>query len=146
MGMRLLTKKFTQYTIAQFEKKYDKTVVDFIDIGNLSVNKMIILIQMGNSGCSEQEAAEKLDNYLSDENNGLIDAYMQILEELDKDIHLFKGTGQNISDMRKAMYEKMNIDGVHKVVEDIPVEDSETSDLKDNEQVKVDINGFASLD
>lgn len=155
MGMRLLTKKFCAYTIGKFEKEQSKaqgkdvTILDFIDIGDLSVSKMIFLIRIGNANCSEEEAGEKLDNFLADEKNGLIDAYIQLLDELDRDIHIFKGTGIKVSDLRKEISEDVEnkvSDEKPKIVEFKQEDEKEKTALKDGETPKVDINGYASLD
>ena len=67
--MRIFTKKFGSYTIAQCEKKFKKDFLDFINIGNLSISKMIMLIQMGNGtkgndfAMSEQEAGKLIDEF-----------------------------------------------------------------------------------
>lgn len=146
MGMRLLTKRFSSYTIAKCEKQYKKEFMEFIDIGNLSVDKMLLLIQMGNNMCTEEEAGEKLDNFLADENNGLVDAYLQLLDEIDRDVHILKGTGITVDSIKEELYSKIdNKASENKVVEFRPVEQEETV-LKPEEEPKVDVNGFVSLD
>lgn len=101
--MRLLTTKFTSYNIAKAERKYKKELVNMLDVGNLSVEKMLMLISIGNNNCEEEKAAEKLDNYLSDENNSIIDAYIQILEEIDIDLKILSRSGMKISAIREQL-------------------------------------------
>ena len=101
--MRLLTTKFTSFNIAKAERKYKKELVNMLDVGNLSVEKMLMLISIGNNNCEEEKAAEKLDNYLSDENNSIIDAYIQILEEIDMDLKLLSRSGMKISTIREQL-------------------------------------------
>lgn len=158
MSMRLLTKKFCSYTIAKCEKQFKKEFMDFIDVGNLSIEKMLILIQMGNNMCSEEEAGEKLDNYLSDENNGLVDAYLQLLDEVDRDVHILKGTGISIESLKEELYKKVenkaseNTAEVNNVLDfddyTTKIEDNSVAEtvLKPTETPKVDVNGFVSLD
>lgn len=157
MGMRLLTKRFSSYRVAQFEKKYNKDFLDFIDIGNLSFSKIIILIQMGNEkGTTEEQASDKLDNYLADENHSIVDAYLQVLDELNRDTKILKGTGLTIDKLRKDIYEKVE-EKTTKVdnndITDLKItetseekEEPKTIVLKDNETPKVDDDGFVSLD
>lgn len=144
MSMRLLTKRFCSYTIAKCEKQFKKEFMDFIDVGNLSIEKMLILIQMGNSMCSEEEAGEKLDNYLADENNGLVDAYLQLLDEVDRDVHILKGTGISIESLKEELYKKVENKASENTA-DI-VEFKADTVLKPTEEPKVDVNGFVSLD
>jgi hypothetical protein len=111
--MRYFTKKFTSYAIAVYEKKFKKEPMDLIDVGNLSIDKMITAIRVGNGVkggdfiLSEEEAAEKIDNFLEDENNSIIDVYLQIMEEYDRDLKIFKGTGVTIDSIRKDLYSKV---------------------------------------
>lgn len=107
MGMRLLTKKFTGYNIAKCEKRFHKDFMDFLDIGNLSISKILNLIQMGNNDCEEQEAGRLFDNYLADPNHGVIDAYLQVLDELNSDTKILKGTGITIDKLREEFNRKM---------------------------------------
>lgn len=110
MGMRLLTTKFTSYNIAKAEKADKKALIDFIDVGNLSVHKMLRLVQIGNNLCDEEHAADKLDNFLADDEHSLVDAYIQLLDELDMDTKLLKRSGVKVSDIR-AQFEN-NIQAV----------------------------------
>ena len=141
------------YTISQCEKKFGKSIMDFIDIGNLEINKMIVLVQMGfgwaNGGfkLSEEDAADELDQLIGEQ--GIVGAYLAILERIDKCIHLFKGTGVTIDDLReqlsKGIENKTDVDK-HKILEfEQETEKSETV-LKEGETPKVDINGYVSLD
>lgn len=141
------------YTISQCEKKFGKSIMDFIDIGNLEINKMIILVQMGfgwaNGGfkMSEEDAADELDQLISE--HGIIGAYLIILERIDRNLHIFKGTGVTIDDLRKQLSKDLE----NKVSEDKPKivkfkqEETEVETvLKEGETPKVDVNGFVSLD
>lgn len=141
------------YTISQCEKKFGKSIMDFIDIGNMEINKMITLVQMGfgwaNGGfkLSEEDAADELDQLISEQ--GIVGAYISILERIDRSLHLFKGTGTSIDDLRKQLTKDVE----NKVSDDKPkilefkqeTEKSETV-LKEGETPKVDIDGYVSLD
>lgn len=141
------------YTISQCEKKFGKSIMDFIDIGNLEINKMIILVQMGfgwaNGGfkLSEEDAADELDQLIGEQ--GIVGAYLAILERIDKCIHLFKGTGVTIDDLReqlsKGIENKTDVDKPNILEFKQETEKSETV-LKEGETPKVDINGYVSLD
>lgn len=144
--VRVLTKRFFASTIAKFEKQYKKTILDFISVDGLSVNVILTLMSMGNKDKSEDEVATILDEYMA-EGNGIIDALIQVLDELDRDIHIFKGTGLSIKDIKEQYYKEIenNANEEQKVVE-FKAPEAPATELKPNESVKVDVNGFASLD
>ena len=144
--VRVLTKRFFASTIAKFEKQYKKTILDFISVDGLSVNVILTLMSMGNKDKSEDEVATILDEYM-EEGNGIIDALIQVLDELDRDIHIFKGTGLSIKDIKEQYYKEIenNVNEEQKVVE-FKAPEAPATELKPNESVKVDVNGFASLD
>lgn len=106
--MRKLTKFFGTYSIAKYEKATGKGVMDLLDIGNFEVNKLANLIMLGNKDFkSEEEAYDRLDEYLkSDEDNSLITAYFDLIDELDKDIKLMKSCGIKIDEL-KAEFKNM---------------------------------------
>lgn len=144
--VRVLTKRFFASTIAKFEKQYKKTILDFISVDGLSVNVILTLMAMGNKDKSEDEVAKILDDYM-EEGNGIIDALIQVLDELDRDIHIFKGTGLSIKNIKEQYYKEIenNVNEEQKVVE-FKAPEAPATELKPNESVKVDVNGFASLD
>lgn len=106
--MRKLTKFFGTYSIAKYEKATGKGVMDLLDIGNFEVNKLANIIMLGNKDFkSEEEAYDRLDEYLkSDEDNSLITAYFDLIDELDKDIKLMKSCGIKIDEL-KAEFKNM---------------------------------------
>lgn len=144
--VRVLTKRFFASTIAKFEKQYKKTILDFISVDGLSVNVILTLMSMGNKDKTEDEVATILDEYMA-EGNGIIDALIQVLDELDRDIHIFKGTGLSIKDIKEQYYKEIenNANEEQKVVE-FKAPEAPATELKPNESVRVDVNGFASLD
>lgn len=112
--MRLLTTKFGTYKLGKFEKQTGKGVMDLLDIGNLEVNKIAQIILLGNPAMKEEEEAyQRLDEYLSsDEDNSVISAFFDLIEELDRDLKILKSCGLKVSDIKeqfKAQIEK-NID------------------------------------
>lgn len=153
MGIRYFTKRFTSYALALYEKKTGKEPMDLIDVGNLSVQKMITAIRVGNGtkngdfAMTEEEAGEKIDNFLADENNSIIDVYLQIMEEYDRDLKLFKGTGITIDSIRKDLYNQVEnkTNAENKVVE-FPAEPEVKNELLPGETPKVDANGNVTLD
>ena len=156
MGMRYFTKRFTSYALALYEKKTGKEPMDIIDVGNLSVEKMATAIRVGNGtkngdfAMSEEDACALIDNYLSDENNSIIDVYLQIMEEYDKDLKLFKGTGVTIDSIRHDLYKQVNNrTGQEEKLVDFPVKEEEAepkSELLPDETPKVGVDGMVTLD
>lgn len=104
--MRQLTTRFLSYTIDQYEKKNNCVLMDALDIGNLAVSKILDLIQLGNGpDCPREKAATRLDEYLySDEEHSTISAYLDVLDEMDKDLKILKSCGIKIADL-KASFE-----------------------------------------
>lgn len=139
--MRYLTMKFTAFNIAKAEKQYGKELLDFINIGNLSVEKILILISIGNNLCTEEDAGNKLDNYLSDENNSLIDAYLQLLKELDYDTKILKRSGIKLSDIEASLNKQL----VNENKQENKTDDPEIHVLKPDENIVNENDGSISL-
>ena len=112
--MSILAKKFGTYKIGQYEKKTGKSVMDLLDIGNLEVSKIAEIIKLGNEfpkGTDADEMAyEKLDNYLeANEDNSVITAFFDLIEDLDRDLKIMRSCGLKVSDIKeqfKAEIEK----------------------------------------
>lgn len=112
--MRVLTTRFSTYKLGKYEKATGKGVMDLLDIGNLEVSKIANIIKLGNTfpkGCNEdEEAYKKLDDYLAmDENNSLISAFFDLIDELDRDLKILRSCGLKVSDIKeqfKAEVEK----------------------------------------
>lgn len=141
------------YTISQCEKKFGKSIIELIDIGNMEVSKMIPLIQAGfgwaNGGfkMNEEDAAVELDQLISE--HGMVGAYLCILERIDRNMHIFKGTGITVDDLREQLFKDVEnkvSDNKPKIVEFKQTEENKETVLRDGETPKVDINGFVSLD
>lgn len=104
--MRVLTTKFSTYKLGQYEKRTNKGVMDLLDIGNLEVSKLAEIIKLGNTfpkGCNEdEEAYNKLDAYLAmSEDNSIISAFFDLIDELDKDLKIMKSCGLKVSDIKE---------------------------------------------
>ena len=143
---RLLTKRFGSYAIQQCEKKTGKDLIDLLDVGGLSVDKIMTLVKMGNNNCSDEEAGEILDRFLAE--HSIVEALIQLLEELNADIHIFDGTGLSLKEIKKQFIvdkNKENKEDDNKVVE-FKAPEAPSTELKNNESVKVDVNGFVSID
>ena len=112
--MRVLTTRFSTYKLGKYEKATGKGVMDLLDIGNLEVSKIANIIKLGNTfpkGCDEdEEAYKKLDEYLAmDEDNSLISAFFDLIDELDRDLKILRSCGLKVSDIKeqfKAEVEK----------------------------------------
>lgn len=101
--MRKLTTKFGTFKLGKYEKATGKGVMDLLDIGNLEVNKIATIIGLGNPDMkTEEEAYQRLDEYLSsDEDNSIISAFFDLIDEMDKDLKLLKSCGINVSDIKE---------------------------------------------
>lgn len=104
--MRVLTTKFSTYKLGKYEKATGKGVMDLLDIGNLEVSKIAEIIKLGNQfpkGCDEdEEAYKKLDDYLAmDEDNSIISAFFDLIDDLDKDLKIMRSCGLKVSDIKK---------------------------------------------
>lgn len=145
MGMRLLTKKFTSYNIA----KTGKDVMDLLDMGNLNMEKMLDMVVLGNKIKGKEftleDAGEKVDNFLSEDDNGVLDVYFQLLDEFDSDMKVMKMTGMSIKQLKEDMLGKVKEvqSNIEKVIED----NLDQVVLKPDEEVKkVGVDGFVTLD
>ena len=103
--MRVLTTKFGTYKLGKYEKATGKGVMDLLDIGNLEVSKIAEIIKLGNTfpkGADEdEEAYNKLDAYLAmSEENSIISAFFDLIDELDKDLKIMKSCGLKVSDIK----------------------------------------------
>lgn len=138
---RCLTMKFTAFNIAKAEKKYGKELLDFLDIGKLSVEKMIIFISIGCNLCTEEEAGTSLDNFLAYENNSLIDAYLQLLKEFDYDTKILKRSGIKLSDIEASLNKQL----VNENKQEDKAEEPELHVLKPDENIVNENDGSISL-
>lgn len=97
--MRSLTSKFGTYRLGKYEKKTGKSIMDIINIDNFEINKIVELIKLGSPEINmedDEKAYDKLDKYLetSDENS-LITAYIDLLNDINTDLKLFMGIDMN---------------------------------------------------
>lgn len=106
--MRKLTKRFTSYNIAKYEKSTGKSIMDVVDIGNFEVNRIISIIKLGNPDFkSDEDAARALDDYLAgDDDHSLITAFFDLLSELDADIKVFKSSGVDVRQLYNDFIEQ----------------------------------------
>lgn len=100
--MRKLTKRFGSYALGKYEKATGKSVMDLLDVGNFEITRIANLIKLGNSDFkTEEEAYARLDEYLaSDEDNSLISAYFDLIDELDRDVKVLKSCGISIAELK----------------------------------------------
>ena len=104
--MRQLTTRFFTSKVAKFEKATGKSIMDLLDIGNLEINKLAVIIKLGNTfgpGVDEDEEAYKiLDTYLaSDEEHSIISALFDLIDEMDRDLKILKSCGLRVSDIKE---------------------------------------------
>lgn len=131
--MRKLTKRFTQYNIAKYEKATGKSIMDVVDIGNFEVNRIISIIKLGNPDFkSDEDAARALDDYLAgDDDHSLITAFFDLLSELDADIKVFKSSGVDVRQLYDDFIEQTR----DKVKNDIDIKKTDNVVvLEDNPQ------------
>ncbi|MEE3417909.1 MAG: hypothetical protein VZQ62_01050 [Methanosphaera sp.] len=114
MGNRIFTKRFSSYALQVYEKRTGKTPIDILDVGSLSMVAMVDMIRIGNGVnagkfiLSEEEASEKIDKFLDDENNTLIDVYIQLIDEYDRDQHILRKVGKSVDDIREEINKELN--------------------------------------
>lgn len=131
--MRKLTKRFTSYNIAKYEKSTGKSIMDVVDIGNFEVNRIISIIKLGNPDFkSDEDAARALDDYLAgDDDHSLITAFFDLLSELDADIKVFKSSGVDV----RQLYDDFIDQTRDKVKNDIDIKKTDNVVvLEDNPQ------------
>lgn len=131
--MRKLTKRFTSYNIAKYEKSTGKSIMDVVDIGNFEVNRIISIIKLGNPDFkSDEDAARALDDYLAgDDDHSLITAFFDLLSELDADIKVFKSSGVDVRQLYNDFIEQTR----DKVKNDIDIKKTDNVVvLEDNPQ------------
>ena len=135
--MRVLTTKFSTYKLGKYEKATGKGVMDFLDIGNIEVSKLAEIIKLGNTfpkGCNEdEEAYKKLDDYLAmDENNSIISAFFDLIDDLDKDLKIMKSCGLKVEDI-KSQFKNEIENRMTKKEEVEPLEKIETNEAETSE-------------
>jgi len=115
MAARLLTKRFFSYTVGKWEKKNNKGVIDLLDVGKLELNKMAEVITLGlNRGKNEsdeditQRAYDAIDNFLDNEDKGIIDLFLQIIREYDMDFKILKAAGMSIDQLEEDLKSGLN--------------------------------------
>lgn len=131
--MRKLTKRFTSYNIAKYEKSTGKSIMDIVDIGNFEVNRIISIIKLGNPDFkSDEDAARALDDYLAgDDDHSIITAFFDLLSELDADIKVFKSSGVDVRQLYDDFIEQTR----DKVKNDIDIKKTDNVVvLEDNPQ------------
>lgn len=80
MNKQLLVRNYNLIDIKEYEAV---NCVNILDIFNsMSVNGLIDLIKLGNGKCNDKEACDKLDEYLENEENSLITAFIEIKNKL----------------------------------------------------------------
>lgn len=125
--MRKLTKFFGSFKIAKYQKENKCSLMEMIEFDNMDINALTKLIKLGHpdtvnsqgnkQSMTDEEAADILDRYLAaDENNNYVTAYLDILNEMDADIHLFRGFGIKMSDLKAKL--QSQIDTAKAVLED----------------------------
>ena len=135
--MRVLTTKFSTYKLGKYEKATGKGVMDLLDIGNIEVSKLAEIIKLGNTfpkGCNEdEEAYKKLDDYLAmDENNSIISAFFDLIDDLDKDLKIMKSCGLKVEDIKSQFTNEIE-NRMTKKEEVEPLEKIETNEAETSE-------------
>lgn len=162
MGNRIFTKKFNAYALQVYEKKTGKTPIDILDVGSLSMIAMVDMIRIGNGvsagkfNISEEEASEKIDKYLDDENNTLIDVYLQLIDEYDRDQHILRKVGKSVDEIREEINKELstNVDNsteklknmTDNKVAEFPVKVEDTVKVESTDKVRVELDGMRTLD
>lgn len=135
---RVFTKKFLGYHLG----KTGKDAVELLDMGAMNVGKMIDMIVLGNAGTKNytyEEASKVLDDYL-EEGHSLLEAEFQLMAEYDADLNLMRSFGIDIEDMKNQILNGAS-EHFHKIKGDV-----DGTVLKEDEAVKIDEDGFATID
>jgi hypothetical protein len=133
---RKLTKFFGSYKLAKYQKDNKLSMLELIDFDDMDINTLIRLIKLGHPdrvtdngrfSLTDEEACDILDKYIQDnEENNYITAYIDILDELDRDIHLFKGFGVN----------------VEKIKQDLKAKVAQATEVETDDEVDADLGEF----
>lgn len=108
MARSSLTKRFFSYPIAKYEKATGKSILDLLDIGNIEFNRIIEIIKIGNNGIDEEEAAKILDDYLvEDDDHSIIGAFLDLIDDLDRDVKLLKTCGIKVSELKEQFKQEI---------------------------------------
>lgn len=111
-----LTTKFFPYVLAKKEKEIGMSFLDFLNVGKLEINKILLLIQLGNSSSpakgkfmEEEDAANRLMAYLDyEDDNGakphsIISAFIDLIGDLDIDMGFLRETGMTVESIRDGL-------------------------------------------
>lgn len=143
MASRKLTKRFFSYNLGKWEKKTGKAALDLLDVGNLEINKIAEIIMLGNVTTKDSEqdmvnAYEILDNYLMDDENSIIDAYMDCIDELDRDLKILKACGMSMEDIR-AQFDDAITSGKDKLTKSLDKAADIQADVNEDDNKIIDI-------
>lgn len=107
--MRKLTKRYTSYRLAQYEKRTNKSMIELLNIGNLSISKLAELCYYGNPDFTEiEQAYELIDEFLaSNADATMMDVYFTLIEEYDRDIRILKAFGMSAEQLKDQLTGKM---------------------------------------
>ena len=114
--MRKLTKYFHSYVIQQYQKHNKVSLMKMIDFDDMNIDTLFTMIKLGNAKkaqnkwiyIDDEQAGDMLDNYIAEnDENSYITAYIELLDELDTDMHLFKSFGINVNKIKQDMKAKV---------------------------------------
>lgn len=118
MARSNLTRRFTSYNIAKYEKSNETTITEMIGMKSFTVGQIMKLIQLGNNNIKEEEAGDLLDNYLKDDDeHNLLSAYIDVLNDLDIDIKILKMAGISAQKLKEDLQRNLEDKQKEAVVE-----------------------------
>lgn len=80
-----------------------------MDTDPFNVDKLVDMIQLGNSNCQIEKAADILENYLmASDDNTLLDAYFEIINSYDKMFGFLKLFGYTVDEFKQEIMNKVN--------------------------------------
>lgn len=107
-----LSKKFMPYVLAKKEKEMGMSFLQFLDVGQLELNKILFLIQIGNSispnpqkFMTEEEAGTVLQQYLDqrdsegNQTKSVITAFIDLIGDMDLDLGFLREVGMSTEQM-----------------------------------------------
>ena len=109
MSKRILTTFFGTKRLGDYQRKHKVKLDELISFEDMDVNTLIGMTWIGNPQINTyDEAAEIIDRYIAaDDSHSHITAYIDLIDEMDKDIHLFKGFGANVKQIKAEMLAKV---------------------------------------
>lgn len=141
MVKRRLTRKFFSSVVSKWERQNNKGVLEIIDIDNFKIHRIAEIIALGNATKDYRDEMDNayliIDDYLED-GGDLIELYLDLLDEFDRQFKIFRKAGVSVDDIRKEIEKELN-DTKKEVVEAIKNErelELDDGDVEEEEELQ----------